>query len=273
MLLQATPMSVRAEAELDAGELTHVALLRRLSEEAVEEMLADLKLPNEPIVVRPRLPHAANSVVADVVAARLTRAGITVRVVDAPLESASASATDATATQEAAAVQGTAQTTGAASDSAGAAFGSTEPASGELLGHLAQQEGTILRPADRPALASVSTGPAVEGPTLLFDVSQFAVRYVSEGRSFFLGAKRVERAATVDVSCRFVEGPSGTIRGIGHGDALALDAISKGKLALYESEGMKPTLETRAGALRYAEPVVVGGILVGLIYLFYTNQN
>ena len=60
---------------------------------------------------------------------------------------------------------------------------------------------------------------------------------------------------------------------VAHGDALSLDRIAKGRLAAYESTGITPEELSGPGAGRFIEPVVVGGIVTGLVYLFYTNQN
>jgi len=270
-----------ASPTLEGGTLTHVALLRRLAGEAVDEMLKEVVGHCQgPILVQPRAEHVGNRIVADVISDRLTHAGFVVRVTDsaaeappAPLAASpavTADPADAAADSGAVSDGGTSEEDVAAGDTASAA-----PPATSTLQHILALENSMAAPGATPvSTPAVPPAPiAFDGQRLVFGVTEFGVRYVGEGRSFFLSAKRVERAAAVDLSCRLIEGKEGDIRAVGHGDALALDEISKGKLRLYESDGFTPKLETGSGAMRFAEPVVVGGILVGLIYLFYTNQN
>ena len=62
---------------------------------------------------------------------------------------------------------------------------------------------------------------------------------------------------------------------VGNGDVERLDVVPASKLPLLEGQAFpftRPSLETR-GLGGLVEPALVSGIVAGLIYLFYTNQN
>lgn len=244
-----------AEADsLDA--LTHLAMLKETAREAISEMLAGVPLTaNESIVLRPGRAHAANWILSDLIAAELAASGYKVSVEEAPVS------VPAGPTTAAAPAPATIDTTASLLDQL-QAMQAAEQAAREAATAAVQaataHTPTMEREADR---------------RLEFRVGEFGVHYVGEGRPFFLGPKRVERATSVDVSCRLLEAGSEDVLWVGDGDAVRLDRISKSKLALFESPGFTPTPLPSRGGFRYVEPVVVGGIVAGLVYLFYTNQN
>jgi hypothetical protein len=127
-----------------------------------------------------------------------------------------------------------------------------------------------------PTDVATPTGPAsptIVGQRLVYRVDEWRVQYVDESRTFFLGPRRVDRAVAVDLTARLVDSDGETVLAVGRGDAIHLDRLSKGRLSLYESQGVTATELEKPGARRVIEPVVVGGIVASLVYLFYTNQN
>ena len=239
-----------------SGTLTHLAMLRETAREAIVEMLDGAPLrPSDAVVVRPGRAHAANWIVSDLLAAELAKSGyrVTVEEIAPPV-----AASEATPTE------------------------STEAADADTTSSLLQQIQAAQAAEEAAAEASTPSGdwrtvPAsdlpVDGHLMEFRVGDFGVHYVGEGRPFFLGPKRVERATSVDLSCRLIDGRTDDVKWVGEGDAVRIDRIAKSKLPIYETAGFTPTPLPNRGSFRYVEPVVVGGIVAGLVYLFYTNQN
>jgi hypothetical protein len=270
-----------------AGEVeelvTNVALLRATAHEAVVELLSDAPFSGtEAVTVRPGTADKSNWILAEVLTRELTRRGLTVHVVDVPPAPPRVAPDVAGEGNE-----------GDPADSNDAAEDAAETdGSGDLLAHITQEAqeqaaleeagdatsegGTSNTPPPTPAPArmrALPDVPIVTAHVLEFRLGQCEVTYVGEGRSFVFGPKRVTRAATVDIGCRLVERESGRVEWIGQGDAVRVDQISSSQLAAYESADYAATLPDGPGAMRYVEPVVVGGIVAGLVYLFYTNQN
>ena len=243
----------------DDGVVTHLEMLRHTTAKAVAEMLVDIPVDgSSTILVIPAAQHRANWLVAEAIAAELARRGLPVRVIDTVLGGSSA---------DAAGAKGTPPDTTA---------GSPDEPEGSLIQHLLEQ-GDAVAPGSAGG-GALDPGPMpggveFEGPTVVFRVGEFTVIYVDEYRPFILGPKRVERAARVDLSCQLLDRPNGEVVWVGQGDDLALDHISKSKLAIYESEGYSAAPVVQGGGIRLVEPVLVAGIVAGLVYLFYTNQN
>jgi len=308
LLTAAGARADEAMNELPDGGLTNLALLRSLVNEAVGEMLAGVSLERgETVVVVPAQHHAANRIVADEMSRQLVGAGHPVRILDvapgpdgsggaapedggtsadgeeAPTAGAAdeenpATDSDAATTDSDAAAPAADDATTAADDAAtdSGATGEEDATPGGGGGSLLS--GLVREQAKAPGGATAASGPgatpAMQGGRdrwVVFRIDQYAVRYVRTGRSFFFGQKTVDRAGAVNLSCRVLEGE--TVTSVGQGQGFALDAISRDFLGAYESDGITPTRIEAPGAGRYVEPVVVGGVVVSLVYLFYTNQN
>lgn len=277
--------------EVTDGRLTHLSVLRGLATEAVTELLDGVPVERgQSITVIPATTSSGNAVVGDELARALTARGLSVTVLDRPLPGAPAApaTTTGTAVGGAAEAAGTDAADDAEADDDGvddgedaAAEGSTSTGSGGSLSDLvagqaaqdAAATATPAPPAAAPAVSTSPTAPEVEGRRLVYRVDEWRVQYVDESRSFFLGPRRVDRAVAVDVSGRLIAADGETVLGVGRGDAIHLDRLSKGRLSVYESQGVTATELDRPGARRVIEPVVVSGIVASLVYLFYTNQN
>ena len=115
----------------------------------------------------------------------------------------------------------------------------------------------------------------VEGLVLSFRVVEFGVTYHDQWRQGFLGQRVVERLAAVDLNCRLVSGDEKNIIWVGNGRSERLDIVPKSKLDLLEGRSypfIKPALPPQSLS-RIVEPVLVLGIVAGLVFLFYSNQN
>jgi len=115
----------------------------------------------------------------------------------------------------------------------------------------------------------------IEGMVLSFRVLEFAVTYHDQWRQGFMGQRVVERLAAVDLNCRLVSGSEKSILWVGNGRSEKLDIVPKSKLDLLEGRSYpfnKPTLPPQSLS-RIVEPALVLGIVAGLVFLFYSNQN
>ncbi len=110
---------------------------------------------------------------------------------------------------------------------------------------------------------------------LRYRVAEFGIQYPETHRTSPLGSRRVQRLAAVSVFANLLRGKREDVIWVGRGDAERMDVVPSGKLPLLEGKTFpfeKPYLAPGGlGAL--VEPALVTGIVVGLIYLFYTNQN
>ena len=116
-----------------------------------------------------------------------------------------------------------------------------------------------------------------EGSMLRFEywVLDFDLSYPKIYRSYLIGGKKVKRSADVKLLAKLIDPSDESVAWIGeasrsHEDQFAyklLPDVEAGMFAFTKP----PRTTTKWGKL--VEPVVVGGILVGLIYLFFSNQN
>ncbi len=110
---------------------------------------------------------------------------------------------------------------------------------------------------------------------LEFQVIDFSIGYPKIYRSYLIGGKKVKRSADVRLMTRLVDPADGLVIWTGEASRSYADDFSYGAIAHVE-EGVyqftKPPHESRKWG-RIIEPIVVTGIVVGLIYLFFSNQG
>ena len=123
---------------------------------------------------------------------------------------------------------------------------------------------------------SVRTKPDSIGPVLEFEIVDLGVTYTRVWRHAWLGGRRVEREARARLFARLIDDAQTSILWAQQADAKTIDEVAVKEL---------DTLEERSGSLylqaelpprtwnKIVEPVVVTGIVVGLIVLFFSNQN
>jgi hypothetical protein len=142
---------------------------------------------------------------------------------------------------------------------------------------------TTMAEADLPPTPEVIEEPEEVMPeeeprpeyVLRYRVVQFEITYPDNYRASPLGSRKVQRRASVSVMAHLLRGDREDVVWVGTGDVEGLDVVPASKLPLLEGPNFpfnQPTLETR-GLGSLVEPVLVTGIVAGLIYLFYTNQN
>ncbi len=123
----------------------------------------------------------------------------------------------------------------------------------------------------------VEPAPAEDRADLVlrYRVAEFGILYPESHRKSPLGSRRVQRLAAVSLYANLLKGKREDVTWVGTGDAERMDVVPAGKLPLLEGKTFpfaKPVLQTR-GLGGLVEPALVTGIVVGLIYLFYTNQK
>jgi len=129
---------------------------------------------------------------------------------------------------------------------------------------------TLQQGTGSTASAADSTGPVV----LQYQNVAFGVSYVDSHRAYLVGGKRVERRAIVRIMATLSE-PDGRVLWVGEAQRESEDEFEQGDAALVEQgtyQFARPVMPA-GGWGRYAEPVFVTGIIVGLIYLFFSNQS
>lgn len=131
-------------------------------------------------------------------------------------------------------------------------------------------------PADSAGSASLSGAAAGRaGLNIEYQLVDFTLRYPKVYRSFLIGGKNVKRSAGVRVLARLVDPADGLVVWTGEAAKSYDDHFSYGIIEDVEAgvyQFTKPPRDSRKWG-KVVEPVVVSGIIVGLIYLFFSNQG
>lgn len=168
------------------------------------------------------------------------------------------------------------------------------PLPGDTLSLLEQRllqrlraRGVTVRLARSGADAPIDpiTGPPVvdplrsesEPPPLRLEASieSRSVVYLRRVGRFPFGTKGIERLVTLRAQSRLVDEASGEVIWARTGAGQLLDMVAPGDVEAVASSGkgmFRPGLPPRRG-LRFLEPVIVAGVVVGLIVLFYSNRT
>jgi len=138
---------------------------------------------------------------------------------------------------------------------------------------LAQQGVTVYPPvAAGPGAAADSAGA---GWVLEYQVMSFTLSYPKIYRAHLIGGKRVKRRADVHILGTLSGGAGGAVAWVGDASQEASDQFSFDELGRVEEgtfQFTRPGVPS-SGWGKYVEPVVVTGIIVGLVYLFFSNQS
>ncbi len=122
---------------------------------------------------------------------------------------------------------------------------------------------------------SVPATPSSNHVVLTFQNVSFAIAYPDVYRSHVFGGKHVKRLADVRVHATVTDGHSGQVLWVGEASRESADEFDYDDSARVEQgtyQFARPVLPG-GGWGKYAEPVFVTGIIVGLIYLFFSNQS
>jgi hypothetical protein len=110
--------------------------------------------------------------------------------------------------------------------------------------------------------------------TLEYKVPVFRLSYVNVYRSYLIGGKKVRREANVRMSAKLLAG-SGDVSRFDDVSASDSDQFSHGDLSRIQEgnyQFVKPEMPG-SGWSKIVEPVFVSAIIVGMIYLFFSNQS
>lgn len=111
------------------------------------------------------------------------------------------------------------------------------------------------------------------GFQLMVRPMEFGVRYGAIERTWFLGGRRMSRAAVCSLAFTLVD-QTGVVVDTWRTEGLVRDTVTPGDSALFESRGerwVNDTLPTGTGN-KVLEPIVVTGVVAALIYLFYSSR-
>ncbi len=109
---------------------------------------------------------------------------------------------------------------------------------------------------------------------LSYQIIHLAVAYTDISRSWLFW-KRVERSARADLFVQLIDLSTGDVTWVGEIHKEYGDKIPYGDLKAVEDAQYDFTRPSRSEfkMSRILEPIVVGGIVVGLVYLFFSNQS
>ncbi len=141
-------------------------------------------------------------------------------------------------------------------------------------------ENELVRKMTTAGLRIASKTPEVEQterPEYVFSyqIISYSVKYPDIGRSYWVGAKEVERLAEVGIFAKLLDSSTGEIVWVGEAQKKYEDRIAYSLLERVEDPAHDFTMPVRDEIRwsRFVEPVVVTGIVVGLVYLFFSNQD
>lgn len=162
------------------------------------------------------------------------------------------------------------------------------PIRGDTLGVLAQRLVTRLRadgrdvrlfarpPAVAPTMPPGAAAPAPDSGSLVLDarVEAWSVSYVRRIRSFPFGVKGYERLVAMRASATLTDAANGSVAWARTGEGAFRDVVPRSDLAYVAggTAGLDPPLPKGSG-FRFLEPLIVIGVVTGLVVLFYSNRN
>lgn len=104
---------------------------------------------------------------------------------------------------------------------------------------------------------------------------RLSLKYAEISRSYWVGSKTVDRLAEIGIFSQLIRYKTGDIIWVGETQKKYEDTISYSLLERVEDPQHDFTRPTRK-ELRWSklvEPVIVTGIVTGLVYLFFSNQS
>jgi len=108
-----------------------------------------------------------------------------------------------------------------------------------------------------------------------YQLVKLNLRYADINRSHLVGSKRVDRLAEIGIFSQIIDRSNGDIFWVGETSKKFEDTISYSLLDRVEDPDIEYTRPVRKELRwsRLVEPVIVTGIVTGLVYLFFSNQS
>jgi hypothetical protein len=288
---------------------TNLELVRKVTSEAVTEMLGDLPPAGRRVRIQVEPFHEAGWLVEDLVGQDLRARGYEVVVVPTtPVSPPPGAGTTPPVAPQAAGDQaymppsGAAQA-GAAAQSAMQQSGQepppaeSAPAAGDSASASAPGDELGSAAGDGTGLASGSGSPekvtaggaaqsATEAPSaaellpvdgeIELRVIELGLRYTKTHKSgFIFGGTKVERLAAASLHADLRSDDGAIVRWSGLGESSAIDEVPKDELLILEGQRYPftaPALPQKSST-RWVEPVIVSVIVVGLVFLFVSNRS
>lgn len=115
----------------------------------------------------------------------------------------------------------------------------------------------------------------LDSARLFYRVTDFSFRYADIYRKLLVGPRRIRRLAKVDLHLRLAPAGARTIAWSENATHSTSDVIPYGQADLLESKTFAFAKPERGGGTlaRIYEPLIVTGIVGGLVLLFYSNQS
>lgn len=141
------------------------------------------------------------------------------------------------------------------------------------------EHGITVYSSARTRTANTPDSAAAEPQRLPFRLEiralEFAIWYPKIFRSFLIGGKKVEREASVAISATLLNLENDSVVWVKEAKKTYHDRFSFQMLSQVENDLFTFTKPEKKATnwSRIVEPVVVSGIIVGLIYLFFSNQS
>jgi hypothetical protein len=254
----------------------HLTLLETLADGAARDVLDSLALPpGTTIHLLPETANPANWLVSRSLERALVARGY--RVV-APLfgrengdqTGAAAGSAPAGAKPGGAPQPGTPGTQGSAPAPGGAGAGA--PADS---GKAVPPPATPAVEPGVPASAGFAFALPEEGDVLTYRIVECGVSYPWVKRTLLVGPQRYGRIAAVRIWGTHLTEPGTHVAGSARGERVSLDSFPGWARPLVEGQSypFPLTVPTGSSLKSVVEPVVVAGVIAGLVYLFYQNQK
>ncbi len=164
------------------------------------------------------------------------------------------------------------------------------PIPGDTLGFLEQrvveqlrQRGTEVRLL--PSRATADLSMSVEDMAvprgdstdleLRLAVRSAGVSYVRALRKFPIGIRGYQRLASMRIGATLVDLTNRQVLWARSASAQTMDEVRRGDLSYAQSGsgGLNPGIPRAGGGTRLLEPLIVVGVVTGLVVLFYSNRN
>jgi len=110
---------------------------------------------------------------------------------------------------------------------------------------------------------------------LAYQTIHLSLSYPHSSKKWLVGSRTIDRLARADIFAQLIEVPTGNVVWIRESHKQYNDRIDYSDLASVEDaqyDFTKPP-HSEFRMTRLLEPLIVGGIVVGLVYLFFSNQS
>jgi hypothetical protein len=155
------------------------------------------------------------------------------------------------------------------------------PVVGDTLGLLAQRVLEQLRASGTEVRLGMTNDPPTRARgdstdlDLHIQVRSAGVSYLRALRKFPFGVRGYQRLASMQVGASLVDCSTREVVWARSASARVMDEVRRGDLnyAQSGSGGLNPVLPRAGGGTRLLEPLIVVGVVTGLVVLFYSNRN